>query len=167
MYCITLQSAQTFSRLPTEAYLQSICLHMPTASAVHAHKHLAFAHALCYSSAACIISPQALLGGARGHAYWPLLQVGRPRPNFAERCWPGGQTPEYNDAGIPLCSSNSVDPAEGRKSFPSGHTPAEICNTLYDWGHAVKSCIATELLCDLQLMHHSCWQVNVSCVLCM
>lgn len=50
------------------------------------------------------------------------VTVGRPRPNFAERCWPGGQTHQYTEAGVPQCSSNSVDPAEGRKSFPSGHT---------------------------------------------
>ncbi|KAL3145164.1 hypothetical protein ABBQ38_001763 [Trebouxia sp. C0009 RCD-2024] len=50
------------------------------------------------------------------------ITVGRPRPNFAERCWPEKQLPAYTQAGVPLCSSNSVDPAEGRKSFPSGHT---------------------------------------------
>ncbi|DBA69974.1 TPA: hypothetical protein ACH3X2_012463 [Trebouxia sp. C0005] len=50
------------------------------------------------------------------------ITVGRPRPNFAERCWPGGQSHQYSSVGVPQCSSNSVDPAEGRKSFPSGHT---------------------------------------------
>lgn len=56
-----------------------------------------------------------------------MLQVGRPRPNFAERCWPGGQTHAYNEAGVPVCSTNSVDPAEGRKSFPSGLTLTLPC----------------------------------------
>lgn len=64
-----------------------------------------------------------------------ILQVGRPRPNFAERCWPGGQTHAYNEAGVPVCSTNSVDPAEGRKSFPSGFP-------------FTSSCLAIKVLCD-------------------
>ena len=72
------------------------------------------------------------------------LQVGRPRPNFAQRCWPGGQTPTYNPLGVPICSDNSVDPAEGRKSFPSGqqmhavHLRLENAFSCKAWGRHVK-----------------------------
>lgn len=93
----------------------------------------------------------ALLWGAWEHVYWPLLQVGRPRPNFAERCWPGGQTPEYNEAGIPLCASNSVNPSEGRKSFPSGQVTPQLksvtcrtgscCEAIYSYCVIYSSCI--------------------------
>eukprot|EP00891_Asterochloris_glomerata_P008515 jgi/Astpho2/8515/Aster-x1528 len=49
------------------------------------------------------------------------LSVGRPRPNFVERCWPDGKL-QFDTAGVPLCAANAINPAEGRKSFPSGHT---------------------------------------------
>ncbi|KAK9837235.1 hypothetical protein WJX81_000517 [Elliptochloris bilobata] len=49
------------------------------------------------------------------------LSVARPRPNFAARCWPDGM-PQYDAAGVPLCAPGAVNPSEGRKSFPSGHT---------------------------------------------
>lgn len=50
------------------------------------------------------------------------VSVGRFRPNFAARCWPNGALPRFDDQGRPACMDNAVDPAEGMKSFPSGHT---------------------------------------------
>ena len=50
------------------------------------------------------------------------LGVGRPRPNFVARCWPGGATPVFDDGGVPVCAPGAVGPWEGRKSFPSGHS---------------------------------------------
>ncbi|KAK9799711.1 hypothetical protein WJX73_001576 [Symbiochloris irregularis] len=50
------------------------------------------------------------------------LGVGRPRPSFMQRCWPGDQTPVFRDGGYAECAPDAVDPSEGRKSFPSGHT---------------------------------------------
>ncbi|KAK9805596.1 hypothetical protein WJX72_006866 [[Myrmecia] bisecta] len=50
------------------------------------------------------------------------LGVGRPRPNFMQRCWPGGGAPVFDSEGMAACSKDAVDPGEGRKSFPSGHT---------------------------------------------
>ena len=45
-------------------------------------------------------------------------QVGRPRPNFVQRCWPGGE--QHFEGGYAKCAPDAVDTAEGRKSFPSG-----------------------------------------------
>lgn len=50
------------------------------------------------------------------------LGVGRPRPNFVARCWPGGAAPAFDAGGVPLCAPGAVGPLEGRKSFPSGHS---------------------------------------------
>lgn len=50
------------------------------------------------------------------------LGVGRPRPSFMARCFPGGMKPVFDEGGYAKCSPNAIDPAEGRKSFPSGHT---------------------------------------------
>lgn len=50
------------------------------------------------------------------------VNVGRPRPHFVERCWPGGVTPAFTSTGRPLCAPDATDPVEGLKSFPSGHT---------------------------------------------
>jgi len=50
------------------------------------------------------------------------LGVGRPRPNFAARCWPNGQPMKFGGEGVPVCAADAIDPGEGRKSFPSGHT---------------------------------------------
>ena len=50
------------------------------------------------------------------------IGVGRPRPNFAARCWPGGAAPAFDASGIAVCAPGAVRPLEGRKSFPSGHT---------------------------------------------
>lgn len=50
------------------------------------------------------------------------IMVGRPRPDFMARCWPGGAKIVWNSDGTPACSANSVRPDDGRKSFPSGHT---------------------------------------------
>ena len=48
------------------------------------------------------------------------LQVGRPRPNFVALCWPDGAVVWDKDTGLAVCSPNAMNPAEGRKSFPSG-----------------------------------------------
>ncbi|CAL8469516.1 g9057 [Coccomyxa elongata] len=50
------------------------------------------------------------------------LGVGRPRPNFMMQCWPDGDVQWDATSGEALCSKNTINPAEGRKSFPSGHT---------------------------------------------
>ncbi len=50
------------------------------------------------------------------------VAVGRWRPNFAARCWPGGAPPRLTPEGRPDCATDAVNPAEGMKSFPSGHT---------------------------------------------
>jgi len=50
------------------------------------------------------------------------VQVGRPRPNFAARCWPNGQPMKFGGEGVPVCAADAIDPGEGRKSFPSGMT---------------------------------------------
>jgi len=55
-----------------------------------------------------------------------MRQVGRPRPNFAARCWPDGP-PQYDVTGVPLCSPDAVNPSDGRKSFPSGVLPCRPC----------------------------------------
>lgn len=53
---------------------------------------------------------------------WVKVQVGRPRPHFVNRCWPQGLKPVFSPDGVPLCADSAIDPAEGIKSFPSGHT---------------------------------------------
>ena len=50
------------------------------------------------------------------------VNVGRFRPNFVARCWPGGAKPHFMPDGRPECDDGAVNPAEGMKSFPSGHT---------------------------------------------
>ena len=48
------------------------------------------------------------------------LGVGRPRPDFVARCWPDGNLRFDAQSGLPACAKGGADPAEGRKSFPSG-----------------------------------------------
>lgn len=50
------------------------------------------------------------------------VNVGRFRPNFAARCWPDGAIHSFDSDGRPKCVSTALDPLEGMKSFPSGHT---------------------------------------------
>ncbi|CAK0784440.1 hypothetical protein CVIRNUC_007644 [Coccomyxa viridis] len=50
------------------------------------------------------------------------LAVGRPRPNFVALCWPEGDVTWDTNSGLAVCSKNAKNAAEGRKSFPSGHT---------------------------------------------
>ena len=48
------------------------------------------------------------------------LGVGRPRPDFVARCWPDGRLEFDAQSGLPACAKGGANPAEGRKSFPSG-----------------------------------------------
>jgi len=50
--------------------------------------------------------------------------VGRPRPDFMNRCFPEGipETPFADDGHTLLCNGNASEIKEGRKSFPSGHS---------------------------------------------
>ncbi|XP_074278787.1 putative lipid phosphate phosphatase 3, chloroplastic [Silene latifolia] len=47
--------------------------------------------------------------------------VGRPRPNFFNRCFPDG-IDFYDQTGNVICYGEPKDIREGYKSFPSGHT---------------------------------------------
>ena len=63
------------------------------------------------------------------------LVVGRPRPDFAYRCWPdsGGvaAVEAFSGGAEELhCSGNQAIIIEGRKSFPSGHSSFSFCS----WG---------------------------------
>ena len=48
------------------------------------------------------------------------LMIGRPRPNFAARCWPDGHV--VGLPGVPSCTGDPHAAKESRKSFPSGHS---------------------------------------------
>ena len=48
------------------------------------------------------------------------LGGGRPRPDFVERCWPDGDLQFDATSGLAACAKGAANPAEGRKSFPSG-----------------------------------------------
>ena len=65
------------------------------------------------------------------------LQVGRPRPNFVALCWPEGNVAWDENTGLALCSKDAKNPAEGRKSFPSG---ASACFHLVSSLTALASC---------------------------
>lgn len=58
------------------------------------------------------------------------IGVGRPRPNFAARCWPDSQ-PQFDDLGVPICAANAVGPLEARKSWPSGHASISSSGLCY------------------------------------
>ena len=38
------------------------------------------------------------------------------------RCWPDGAPPRFGADGRPVCADHAINPADGMKSFPSGHT---------------------------------------------
>lgn len=51
------------------------------------------------------------------------ISVGRYRPDFVYRCWPDGQIPDNAfDFENLACTGDSTMVAQGRKSFPSGHS---------------------------------------------
>jgi diacylglycerol diphosphate phosphatase/phosphatidate phosphatase len=50
------------------------------------------------------------------------VNVGRFRPHFVARCWPDGGLPVFEPDGRPRCNDAAINPLEGMKSFPSGHT---------------------------------------------
>lgn len=50
------------------------------------------------------------------------VNVGRFRPHFVARCWPDGGIPVFEPDGRPRCNDAAINPLEGMKSFPSGHT---------------------------------------------
>ena len=59
------------------------------------------------------------------------IGVGRPRPNFAARCWPDAQAPQFDARGVPLCAANAAGPMEARKSWPSGHASVSSSGLCY------------------------------------
>lgn len=67
------------------------------------------------------------------------LGVGRPRPDFLARCWPGGAAPAWDAQGRPVCAREAIDVEEGLKSFPSGHSSIAAAGgvflTLWLLGH--------------------------------
>ncbi|PSC72042.1 lipid phosphate phosphatase chloroplastic [Micractinium conductrix] len=73
------------------------------------------AHHACLLVVSCVATTGLLTN-------WIKCHVGRPRPHFVNRCWPNGARPVFAPDGTPLCADGAINPEEGIKSFPSGHT---------------------------------------------
>ena len=86
------------------------------------------------------------------------LVVGRPRPDFAHRCWPdsgGVAPPEAFSGGGGAeelhCSGNPDIITEGRKSFPSGHSSFSFCSWGFVFLYLSGSYIGVKFKCDVHL----------------
>ena len=61
------------------------------------------------------------------------LMIGRPRPDFLARCF-DSQVPDpipWERPGYPACTGNPAIIAEGRRSFPSGHSSMSWSSMFY------------------------------------
>lgn len=67
--------------------------------------------------------------------------VGRPRPDFYERCKPDGM-----QDGLITCTGDQVLIMDGRKSFPSGHSSFSFCSMTF---------LSLYIAGKLQLFNHS------------
>lgn len=79
------------------------------------------------SSKECLAAKPGMIMMSWGHCLrWGYAcgQVGRPRPNFLMQCWPDGDVQWDAVTGEARCGLNAINPAEGRKSFPSGVLPS-------------------------------------------
>ena len=61
------------------------------------------------------------------------LMIGRPRPDFLARCF-DNDVPDpipWASPGYPACTGNPGVIAEGRRSFPSGHSSMSFSSMFY------------------------------------
>jgi len=60
------------------------------------------------------------------------ITVGRPRPDFFHRCFPGGVVPFSQPSVLSLqCTGDTNIIMEGRKSFPSGHSSCSFVSLTF------------------------------------